>query len=405
MDNIMKCQIKDYQIIKNAFLEFIPGLNVIIGPSNNGKSSILKAIKALIYTVPGTTPIRNGQSSYVVGINYNNHTVILQKGLKESLYIVDGEKYTKYGVNTPEIVSKSLNIKELTLNGNKEQLNFWDQMKYPFLIDRTSTELFKFIIDSSDSDQVSKALKDMVSDRQQLSKNIDILQGSINTIDLDIENYKNQLENSKDILNACDNIINLQSKISKLNKLKEIKENHYNNLENLSEIEKSILNINNNLNIDISLVNSVTHRLNKLMQLNKLYLSLHTLIGDESDTNEKLSKLAWVDNINKLDLSLIVTKLNKLKQIKENINKINNAKKDILDKLNLKSINLNLDNKLISKLINLKNIKQALYNIDNKRVDNETSLIIVNKSNDYYNSFYNYFDICPYCGNKIKREV
>ena len=43
----MKVQIKNYQIIKDANLEFIPGLNVIIGPSNNGKTSILKAIKAL----------------------------------------------------------------------------------------------------------------------------------------------------------------------------------------------------------------------------------------------------------------------------------------------------------------------------------------------------------------------
>ena len=70
-------------------LEFIPGLNVIVGPSNNGKSSILKAVKAAIYTVPGATPIRSGQTSYAVGIGYNGHTVILQKGLKESVYLVD----------------------------------------------------------------------------------------------------------------------------------------------------------------------------------------------------------------------------------------------------------------------------------------------------------------------------
>ena len=51
----MQVQIKDYQIIKKAALEFIPGLNVIIGPSNNGKSSILKAIKAAVKSGLGYT--------------------------------------------------------------------------------------------------------------------------------------------------------------------------------------------------------------------------------------------------------------------------------------------------------------------------------------------------------------
>ena len=88
----LKTQIKDFQIVKKASLEFIPGLNVIVGPSNNGKTSILKAIKAAIYTIPGATPIRSGQTSYAVGLNYNGHTVILQKGLKESIYLVDRRK-------------------------------------------------------------------------------------------------------------------------------------------------------------------------------------------------------------------------------------------------------------------------------------------------------------------------
>ena len=72
--------VKDFQIIKSAKAEFIPGLNLIIGPSNNGKTSFIKAIKSLLYTEPGTTPIRSGQSFYSVGMTLNGHTVILQKG-------------------------------------------------------------------------------------------------------------------------------------------------------------------------------------------------------------------------------------------------------------------------------------------------------------------------------------
>ena len=67
-------------------------------------------------------------------------------------------------------------------------------MDYPFLIDKTSVELFRFIVDSGDNDQISQSLKDMVSDRQATSKEIDQVQGSINLIDKEIENYKAQVE-------------------------------------------------------------------------------------------------------------------------------------------------------------------------------------------------------------------
>ena len=92
----LKLSIKDYQIIRQAVLDFKPGLTVLVGPSNNGKSSIIKAMKAAIYTESGTTPIRNGADSYIVGIQKDNHTVIYQKKEGNTRYVVDGEKYSKF---------------------------------------------------------------------------------------------------------------------------------------------------------------------------------------------------------------------------------------------------------------------------------------------------------------------
>ena len=85
----MKLSVKDYQIVKKADLEFIKGLNVIIGPSNNGKSSLIKAAKAAIFNEAGTSSVRAGTTSYMVGLQNNGHTVIFQKGLKESAYSID----------------------------------------------------------------------------------------------------------------------------------------------------------------------------------------------------------------------------------------------------------------------------------------------------------------------------
>ena len=302
----MKVQIKDYQIIKKASLEFIPGLNVIVGPSNNGKSSLLKAIKSSLYTTPGTTPIRAGQTSYAVGISYNNHTVILQKGMKESVYMVDGEKYTKFGTTTPEAVSNALNIKELTLNGNKEQLNFWDQMNYPFLLDKSAVELFRFIIDSGDNDQISKALKSMVSDRQGLSKEIDQLQGSINTVDQDIELLEKNIEQAGPILEACTKVLELQVQVAKLNRLKEIKNQ-------LQLIESQKTELKDKYDLSISTVKlwrdfqgALKPVLERFIDLRGKFIRLHNLIGDMADLDENRAILESIKNLKPID----TTKLN-----------------------------------------------------------------------------------------------
>ena len=119
-------------------------------------------------------------------------------------------------------------------------------MDYPFLIDKTSVELFRFIVDSGDNDQISQSLKDMVSDRQATSKEIDQVQGSINLIDKEIENYKAQVEAAKPILETCNKILELQNKVSRYNlacetrlqllKIKQDKSNlseNYNNMTGL----------------------------------------------------------------------------------------------------------------------------------------------------------------------------
>lgn len=393
-----KTTIKDYQIIKKANLEFRPGLTVIIGPSNNGKTSIFKALKANMYTVPGSTPIRVGQSSYAVGIQYNEHTVILQKSNKDSVYLIDGEKYTKFGTTTPEAVSKALNIKELTLNGNKEQLNFWDQMNYPFLLDRTAVELFRFIIDSGDDDQISKALKNMVSDRQQISKDINILQGSINSVDNRLNSLKEDLDKSKSIIDAANSIIDLQVKVAKLNSMKFIKTS----LDNIKQNEQLVKPKLDKSKIEFDNLEQLNYSLNLLNQryniLSDILIKLDNIIGSESDINERLVKINRIFNI---DLSK-TSKLFRMKEIFKTINYINDRKNE-LEKHPHDFYDINIDEYRI-KLNSLKEISRNLDLINEKNIENSKTLENIDVKLDEIIKLKGLFDICPVCGSTIKHN-
>ena len=194
VENVINLSVKDFQIIKNASLTFGPGLNAIIGQSNNGKSALFRAAKSCIYNEPGTTSIRNGCSSYAVGLQMNGHTVIYQKG-KESIYKIDGNVFQKVGRTQLPEVAGSLNIRELNLNGSNEQLNFWDQMEKPFLLDRSETELFRFIVDSGKDNNITLALKTLVSDRQGITKEIN--READATREIKLSQRRNDLEAEK----------------------------------------------------------------------------------------------------------------------------------------------------------------------------------------------------------------
>ena len=184
-NNDMQVSIKDFQIIKKASLTFSPGLTAIIGQSNNGKSAIFRAIKSCIYNEPGTNSVRNGCSSYAVGISMNNHTVICQKG-NGNLYKIDGQIYQKVGRTQLPEVADLLNIKQLNINNSNEQLNFWDQMEKPFLLDRSETDLFRFIVDTGKDNNITSALKTLTSDRQGLTKEITKIEGMLEQAELNI---------------------------------------------------------------------------------------------------------------------------------------------------------------------------------------------------------------------------
>ena len=119
--NNVNLSVKDFQIIKSANLSFLPGLNCIIGQSNNGKSALMRAAKACIYNEPGTTSVRLGCNNFAVGLQMNGHTVILQKG-NNSIYKVDNDVYGKIGRTQLDEVAKALGIKQLNINGSNEEI-------------------------------------------------------------------------------------------------------------------------------------------------------------------------------------------------------------------------------------------------------------------------------------------
>lgn len=395
----MKVQVKNYQIIKNAEAEFVPGLNVIVGPSNNGKTSFIKAIKSLIYTEPGSTPIRFGTQSYIVGIQYNGHTVILQKGLKDSAYLVDGEKFTKYGTSTPEEVSKALGIRELELNGKKEKINFWDQMNYPFLLDKSSTELFRFIVDSGEDDQISAALKDMVSDRQGINKDINQLQGSIMVLDEQIATKTKEIDNLKPRLEVSKEIIKMQTKVANVRQMNNL-------LEKIKSLQSKQLELQkqyNKVEAESKIYSESVLKLQDSYEKSSIYSNTLRRINDFKNrinqNDQILSKYKitfdLLENVSEVNLEPLIKVRDSILNLQSKVNLLSNQKSSTLD----------IDTKKVEEnLLTLTNYKTSLQRFSaNKTLKSNSEVMMdsVNKILDKITKLQSNIQVCPYCGQAI----
>lgn len=344
--------IRDFRCIKDIKLSFKPGLNVLRGTSNSGKSSVFSAIKSCIYNIPGSKNVRSGQENYMVDIKYNEHEVTYKKGKNSNCYIVDNEQYTKTGVSQLPAVAQALNIQDIVMADEKIKINFWNQMEYPFLLDKSPSQLYRFVSDSGEDEALSVALKNMVKDRQATSVQLTLLEGKLQAEKDRVVDLSKKVSDSINDYEIYCQIINLEPEYMNVSNLKEI-------FEQAKQKAK---------------------------------------IG-----REKQQQLSQIPNINQEDLENLETMCRSLKELNEiknvfllNLQKLNQSKQKLeeLEIIDVEDIN-------IDTLISMKQILSQ-YKILNEKLDRDNSYLLQvgNKISELETEL-STISVCPTCGQSI----
>lgn len=145
----MELELKNVGIIKSAHLEFIQGLNLIIGSSSSGKSTLLRAIKSMIDNSFTDSNISYGERKMAIRMVYNGHTATYARDLdspqRKSAYQIDGKLYTKLGRTSLEDMEKVFKLSPIEIDGEKVNFNFSSQFAGPFLLLGTSSFLYSIL--------------------------------------------------------------------------------------------------------------------------------------------------------------------------------------------------------------------------------------------------------------------
>lgn len=121
---LTKLVIRNFQ--SHRYLEVVLGkITTIVGPSNRGKTAILRLLRWIAFNRPtGTAFITHGRKTAVGELHVDGRVIRRKRSATKNTYSLDGKVLKSFGQGVPEQVSKLLNISEINYQSQHEA-PFW----------------------------------------------------------------------------------------------------------------------------------------------------------------------------------------------------------------------------------------------------------------------------------------
>lgn len=149
---INNISISNFQSHKNSQLDFHPGVNVIIGPSDSGKTAIIRALRWLVWNRPTGDAIRSWWGGDTkVALSLPTSSLSRVKG-KENQYTLNGLTFKAVGTDVPEEIRDKLNLTDINLQ---------QQLDRPFLLDSSPGEIAQHFNRVAQLDVIDRGLSNV----------------------------------------------------------------------------------------------------------------------------------------------------------------------------------------------------------------------------------------------------
>lgn len=202
---IKSVRISNYQSHADTELEFHPGVNVLVGSSDSGKSAIFRAMTWVMTNRPlGNAFCRWGTKKTQVDLTIDpDNTIGRTKSKSENNYLFQGRELLA-GTEVPEDIQRTLKI--------DPQINIQQQISAPFLLSSSPGEVATFFNDIAGLSDIDLSIKNLKSWQ---AGHIRI----IKRLDLDIEKQQAQVEEMKYLDQAELDLESLERKQSELDQI------------------------------------------------------------------------------------------------------------------------------------------------------------------------------------------
>jgi DNA repair ATPase RecN len=122
---IKKARVRRFQAIDDLTVKFSPRVTVIVGATDAGKSTLLRALLFAFFSKWKPAYHRHGTSTTAVDVWVDGHRVSRRKGKGVNSYTIDGKKLSAVGKGgVPEQVARLLNLTPANVQRQLDKV-FW----------------------------------------------------------------------------------------------------------------------------------------------------------------------------------------------------------------------------------------------------------------------------------------
>jgi exonuclease SbcC len=321
--------LKNFQSHKDSVVHFSSGINAIVGPSNNGKTAIVRGFDWLFHNRPlGLSMVSHWnrdkkgnpkeETSVCISINAFDLVRVRDKEFNGYKIFKNGELISSLeaaGSEVPEEILKILNMSEV---------NIQRQLDSHFLLSSSSAEVARFFNTIVRQDIIDKTLSAVDSKKRQFNQDIKALKESVKNKEEQLKTYS-WTETTESLINKAKKVDsriqdNLTLKVT-LQKL----------MEKLADSDR-VLSRLNNLSSAEGLAEKITDLNGNLTEKRQRVAKLSRLVKTYQEWDEKIKRIPDLDQpIN--TLKVISSFEETLKYYKKKIKQLTSLMSDYEDAL------------------------------------------------------------------------
>lgn len=346
---IQKLIINNFQSHKHTEIEFDPGMNVIIGTSDHGKSAILRSLRFVKDNRPSGDSIRSwwgGETSVEVITDEGSAKRIKDK-IEE--YIVNNTSFKAFKTDVPAEVTQLLRM---------DDINLQRQLDSHFLLSKTPGEVAAHFNKIAKFDAIDRGTSNVKS--------------KITEINQDIKHKEVDKKKKEEELAGFEWLDEFEAKVEVLEGMQASLSSLENRKRRLSDLLKSIDTINTKIK-----------EKSEILKAEKKVTALLELFREKQGTSKEIGKILEKT----IDIKIIDNKLEKNKTIL------------VAEPITLAILDLyNQQTTLQTKINTLDKLLDKVSTADKDLLKSQVKADALEK--EYHD---NYPDVCPFCNSIIKK--
>jgi len=200
---IKQLNIENTQSHKNSSLDFDKGVNIIVGPSDSGKSAILRALRLLVWNRPLGDAIRSNWGGKTVIEMFTDDAHIVRTKDKTDEYILGDQHFKAFRTDVPDEIQQALNLTEINLQ---------QQLDAPFLLSLSPGQVAEHFNKVAKLEQIDKATSNVNGSIRELEQSI----GREATKDKPATGLIKQIQDAENQLKRFDHLKKLEAEVEVL---------------------------------------------------------------------------------------------------------------------------------------------------------------------------------------------